>query len=87
MSHLRAKVFSNGGSQAIRLPKKFRVDASEVEIWRDGDELRLRPVTERHGNEWAEMFARIDKLGFDMTLEDREQPPLPESRVYFDDDK
>jgi antitoxin VapB len=35
-------VFKSGNSQAIRLPKEFRVDASEVEIFRRGDEIVLR---------------------------------------------
>ena len=30
-----AKVFQNGGSQAVRLPAEFRFDADEVLIWRD----------------------------------------------------
>lgn len=37
-----ARVFKSGNSQAIRLPKEFRVNASEVEIFRRGDEIVLR---------------------------------------------
>jgi antitoxin VapB len=37
-----AKVFRSGNSQAVRLPKQFRLDAEEVEIFRRGDELVLR---------------------------------------------
>lgn len=37
-----ARVFKSGNSQAIRLPKEFRVDGSEVEIYRRGDEIVLR---------------------------------------------
>jgi antitoxin VapB len=37
-----AKVFKSGNSQAVRLPKEFRVNADEVEIFRRGDELVLR---------------------------------------------
>jgi len=42
-----AKVFRSGNSQAIRLPKEFRFRATEVEIFRRGDEvvLRERPRT------------------------------------------
>ena len=84
MSHLRAKVCSNGGSQAIRLPKKFRVDASEVEIWREGDELRLRPVKGPGFSSWEEMFEAIDRLAPDFP--ERDQPPMPEDdRVFFHD--
>jgi len=37
-----AKLFKNGRSQAVRLPKKFRVKTSELEIFRRGDEIVLR---------------------------------------------
>ncbi len=42
-----AKVFMTGRSQAIRLPKEFRFEGKEVEIFRRGDEviLREKPVT------------------------------------------
>ena len=37
-----ARVFKSGNSQAVRLPKKFRVNTSEVEIFRRGDEIVLK---------------------------------------------
>jgi antitoxin VapB len=37
-----AKVFRSGNSQAVRLPKEFRLKSSEVEIYRRGDEIVLR---------------------------------------------
>lgn len=39
-----AKVFKSGNSQAVRLPKGFRLDATEVEIYRRGDEIVLREI-------------------------------------------
>ena len=33
-----------GNSQAVRIPRAFRLDASEVEIFRRGDELVLRKL-------------------------------------------
>jgi antitoxin VapB len=36
------KVFKFGNSQAIRLPKEFRFNTNEVEIFRRGDEVVLR---------------------------------------------
>lgn len=40
-------VFTSGNSQAVRLPKEFRVSAKTLEISRRGDEivLRVRPRT------------------------------------------
>lgn len=37
-----ARVFKSGNSQAVRLPKKFRVKSKELEIYRRGDEIVLR---------------------------------------------
>jgi antitoxin VapB len=37
-----ARVFKSGNSQAVRLPKQFRLDAQEVEIFRRGDEIVLK---------------------------------------------
>lgn len=39
-----AKVFWSGRSQAVRLPRAFRVDATEVLIRRHGSGLILEPV-------------------------------------------
>ncbi|MCB1660797.1 MAG: AbrB/MazE/SpoVT family DNA-binding domain-containing protein, partial [Pseudomonadales bacterium] len=37
-----AKVFMTGRSQAVRLPKEFRFEDTEVEIFRRGEEVILR---------------------------------------------
>lgn len=37
-----ARVFRSGNSQAVRLPKQFRVKSKELEISRRGDEIVLR---------------------------------------------
>jgi antitoxin VapB len=36
------RVFQSGNSQAVRLPKEFRLNTNEVEILRRGDEIVLR---------------------------------------------
>lgn len=38
----KAKIFKSGNSQAVRLPKEFRLSGTEVEIFRRGDEIVLR---------------------------------------------
>ena len=43
----RAKLFWNGRSQAVRLPKAFRFEGSEVSIRREGDAVVLEPVRKR----------------------------------------
>ena len=59
-----AKVFTNGNSQAVRLPKPFRLDASEVWISRDeqtGDIiLRPKPSEAERQAQLLELLALID---------------------------
>ncbi len=43
----RAKLFRNGRSQAVRLPKAFRFEGDEVEIRREGEAVILEPVRRR----------------------------------------
>ena len=38
-----AKIFQHGGSQAVRLPKAFRFEGSEVVIEKRGEEVVLKP--------------------------------------------
>lgn len=38
-----AKLFQHGGSQAVRLPRDFRFEGTEVEIEKRGEEVVLRP--------------------------------------------
>jgi antitoxin VapB len=37
-----AKIFKDGNSQAVRLPKEFQFDTAEVQILRRGDEVILK---------------------------------------------
>jgi len=38
----KARIFKSGNSQAVRLPKQFRFDVDEVEIFRRGSDIVLR---------------------------------------------
>jgi antitoxin VapB len=52
MKPLRAKLFQNGGSQAVRLPKAFRFASQrEVVVRREGRRVILEPA-----DEWTEGF-------------------------------
>lgn len=56
----RAKLFKNGRSQAVRLPKGFRFEGDEVEIRREGSAVVLEPVKRERlpGSYWQ----RVDRL-------------------------
>lgn len=41
---MQAKVFQSGNSQAVRIPKEFRLDVEVVEISKEGEVLLLKPL-------------------------------------------
>jgi antitoxin VapB len=52
MKGSRAKLFRNGGSQAVRLPKGYRFrEQLEVQVRREGRRVILEPV-----DEWSDRF-------------------------------
>lgn len=64
-----AKLFQNGQSQAVRLPKEFRFEGEEVYIKKVGKVTILFPVK----NPWEPLFDSIDKFSDDF-MDTREQP-------------
>ena len=48
-----AKIFQNGRSQAVRLPKAFRFKGNEVKISKKGDMVILEPIGR---SKWPENF-------------------------------
>jgi antitoxin VapB len=77
----RAKLFQHGGSQAVRLPKAFRFEGSEVAVRREGDKVILEPIKQRQHprtrEEWDAFWAKIDNNG-GAEFPDRDQPPMQE---------
>jgi len=72
-----ARVFRSGNSQAVRLPKKFRLQSGEVEIFRRGDEIILR---EKDGT-MARAFDLLAGLPDDLDLAGREKDPPQKRKV------
>ena len=64
-----ARVFRSGNSQAVRLPKQFRLKSREVEIFRRGDEIVLR---EKDGN-MVRDFDLLADLPDDVVIAHREK--------------
>ena len=72
-----AKVFTNGGSQAVRLPKNCRFSDSEVLVNRIGDTVILTPKESR----WENLISSLDQFTDDFFSE--EIPSLmPEERNF-----
>jgi antitoxin VapB len=63
-------VFRSGNSQAIRIPREFRLDIDEVEILRRGDELVIR----RPPDDLAAAFDLLASMPRDVFKGGRRQP-------------
>lgn len=73
-----AKLFQNGKSQAVRLPKEFRFHGDKVFIKRMGTAVVLLPYHES----WQPLLASIDLFSDDF-LEERTQPPVQPRESAF----
>lgn len=78
---MRAKLFQNGGSQAVRLPRecRFPVGAREVLVRRDGERVVLEAV-----DEWPERFLRALGALRDEELPRPKQAPLSKLKDPFE---
>ncbi|HLH48630.1 MAG TPA: AbrB/MazE/SpoVT family DNA-binding domain-containing protein [Roseiarcus sp.] len=81
----RAKLFMHGRSQAVRLPKEFRLPGKEVRVRKVGDKVILEPL-ERTPYDSKKFWAEIDALGgknFPNVRDDDLRPELDDD-VSFD---
>ena len=81
-----AKLFTHGRSQAVRLPKEFRLPGKEVSVRRVGRGVLLEPI-EVDAADIREIFARLARYRDIPFMEDgRRQPPMPPpDDVSFDE--
>ena len=71
----RAKVFWTGRSQAVRLPKAFRVATREVSVRREGEALVLEPIQmERDDQGWPLAFWALAGAAPGFDVGDRRAP-------------
>ena len=64
---MTAKVFKNGGSQVIRLPKECRISSDEVMVNKIGDIVILLPKQ----NKWESFMRAIDMFSDDFMEDGR----------------
>lgn len=76
-----AKLFQNGQSQAVRLPKAYRLPGDEVYIKRMGNAVILLPIK----HPWDSLLASLDEFSDDF-MTDRDQPAEQQRRdTLFDE--
>jgi antitoxin VapB len=69
-----ARVFRSGNSQAVRLPKEYRLKGTEVEIFRRGDEIVLR----ERADGLVRAFEILAELPADFSPDERGDTPPQE---------
>ncbi|EEV21424.1 AbrB/MazE/SpoVT family DNA-binding domain-containing protein [Treponema vincentii] len=74
-----AKVFMSGNSQAVRIPKEFHIDHSELSIKKIGTTIILYP----QNNHWENLKKSLSEFSDDFMSDGRNQPSLPERESLF----
>jgi antitoxin VapB len=75
-----ARLFTHGRSQAVRLPKEFRLPGDRVRVRHMGDGVLLEPIA-ADVDEW---FAELDRFADVPLFEDgRNQPLTPADEDLF----
>ncbi len=80
-----ARVFKNGRSQAVRLPREFRFEGDRVRVRRAGRGVLLEPML----TDVSAWFAELDRLADEPFMPNgRQQPPTLPRDVFdlFNDD-
>jgi antitoxin VapB len=78
---VRAKLFQNGQSQAVRLPKEYRFEnEKEVDISKLGDYVLLSPHT---GSKWDHMRQALEMFSDDFVMERAEELPMDTRDEFF----
>lgn len=77
--HGIAKLFLNGRSQAVRLPREFRFVGAQVRVRKVAEGVLLEPLI----SDATEWFHELDRLNEKSLLEKRRnQPPTPRREIF-----
>lgn len=77
MKHI-AKLFKNGRSQAVRLPKEFRFEGEEVFIWKEANRIVLAPKSKS----WREFFENVPLTSDDFMKERKDLEPQEREGIF-----
>src|SRR5436853_3872059 len=74
-----AKLFQNGNSQAVRLPREFRFKGDKVRIRREGRSVVLEPLEDDVRAWLAELRSLASDPHF---MKERNQPKTPKREIF-----
>ena len=72
------KVFISGNSQAVRIPKEFHIDFSELLIKKIGSSIILTPKK----SNWENLERSLSEFSDDFMTEGRSQPAMQEREIF-----
>ena len=76
----RVRLFRNGRSQAVRIPRAVGLDGAEAVMWRDGDRLVVEPV----GKGLLDLLGRLPPLPDEFPdVDDTLEPLDPADKLGF----
>lgn len=73
-----AKIFKSGNSQAVRLPKEFQFDETEVQVFKRGDEVILK----KKPRNLTRVFELLAELSDDFMDDGRQQPDIQDREAF-----
>ena len=73
-----AKLFQNGRSQAVRLPKEFRFEGDRVRIRRVPEGVLLEPLTP----DTSRWFEQLDQFNSEPFIVRGRQPRTPRRKIF-----
>lgn len=76
MTERHASLFRNGRNQAVRIPREFEMEGTEVLMRKEGDRLILTPV---RNNRLLDLLASWDPLDDDLTEVEDSPPQIRDS--------
>lgn len=76
-----AKLFINGKSQAVRLPKSYRFEGKEVYVKKVSGGVLLLPKDQSIWDDWERNLQKYDSP----FMEERNQPNLQDDRAGLED--
>ena len=74
---ITTKVFKNGNSQAVRIPKQFLIEDEEVQIQKIGSSIILTSTNDP----WKSFRESINEFSEDIFSTGREQPEIQEKEL------
>lgn len=77
---LTAKIFENGRSQAVRLPKEYRFDETEVRVHKIGEVVMIMP--KKKAAEWSGLLNSLELFSDDFMSDGRSEETLSERESF-----